>query len=207
MRVIIQELEELLMDSCREARPDAESLGALISDVNSMNMFDFWRDQQLFYMSCLAAMQYGTGDAVPDQLVETRFLKQNDEPELYTLVSTHTEWDGAWFEYMYDNSAAFGKPSDDGEMFYNSLSDETIDKFQVAYNWDGHTFKKDSLFIGNISAPIDEGEVNYRYNKNYSVTKTSLQYVFQEDRFIPLDYTTELFMPPADNGVESCLDK
>ncbi len=200
MTLTTLELGERLMDSCRELRPNRSDITA---ELNNLNMLDYWRDKQLFAMSCLSVILYGDTEP-PEQIVQTRYLKQSDTPELYSLLSTDHHNDGQWYVYDYINSDVFGKPDDDGEVFYNTLVDDTVDKFQIFYEWSGEKFDRDSLFLGNIAEPTDSGRVTYTYNRNKTVTKSSLDYVFQVDRYLPFSKTLQTFVPPADNGTESC---
>ncbi len=203
MRVTILELEEELMESCEELRPTKEGLGDAIVDVSNMNMLDYWRDMQLFCMSCLAVLKYG--DTVPpEQIVSSRYLQQSKDPEIYTLITTKIHFDGQWYEYEYKTSQPIGKPFNDGAIFYNTLDDYTVDKFQIVYEWSETEFLRDSMFLGNISTPSDAGKMLYVFNKNKTVSKYMLSYVFQVDEYVPVNIIQETFVAPADNGAQSC---
>ena len=206
MNLTIQEQGEELMILCENLRPTLEDVNSVIIDLDQLNMYDYWRDLQLFAMSCLSVMLYGDTEP-PEQLVETRYIKQNEDPEQYSLVSTDHQFDGEWYEYFYKVSNPFGKPTDDGEIFYNTLDDDSVDKFQIAYIWSGTAFDRDSIFLGNIVEPSDTGKMIYVFNKNKTVTKKQLDYVFQTDRFIPFYKTIENFIPPIDNGATTCSNK
>ncbi len=203
MTLTILEQGERLMTSCEAERPNKRVSSEAILNISGMNMLDYWRDRQLFMMSALSVIQYGN-TVPPEQLVETRYLKQNNEPELYTLLSTEHSFDGEWYVYEYFNSDVFGKPEDDGEVFYNTLDDDTVDKFQICYEWSGENFDRDSLFLGNITEPSDTGTLVYIYNKNKTVTKSSIEYIFQIDRYVQYLKTVETFSPPSDNETEAC---
>jgi len=191
------------MESCNEARPNLDDVSEGIAELNELNMFDFWRDLQEFYISAAKNIGFGLEEP-PDTPVDTRYIQSSVEPEMYQLLRLDKTFDGEWYAYTYYTSNSFGKPLDDGEIFYNKLEDATVDKFEIVYKWNGEEFVRDSSFIGNVDAPSNIGDITYIYNTNRSVSKVEQSYVFEKDRFTPFNKTLGTFVPPLDDGSEAC---
>ena len=174
-----------------------------VENINSINMIDFWRELQLWSMSCKAVVEYGDKEP-PQQLVDTRYIKESDSPESYSILNTYNAYDGEWYQYYYKRGKVFTKPLDDGEVFYDELDDNSVNKFQIYYKWDGSDFKRSSKLVGNFTYPNDNGTIRYSFNKNKTVTKQSKKYIFDGRKFNAFYENINTFYPPADDGQLGC---